>query len=560
MTSPWPALSDAHACLKSSRTTLPTLIPPPYLASSTRVANPNPSLKMSPKISWLRKMKRNNFHQNTISRRPSLLISPISDRDAIARKLRRDWIRRKIFRIGSTIVQSAVRWNVCPSSLIQRRRFASLRLSSPSGVTSDYLIYKAEVRYKLSKDIQVKIRDIRSRLSIDIVAIEKKLSLKGRPKATIYIEDIAEFARDLKLILVRDPNRGRPRLFIYLRPEFTKIFLSEKELNTFPIPEIIFDPTLVLSPYIFLLGILFRISAFKSLSKDSPIIDYPKKLYRLRILDGLVLREANSIQIVLEKELTRLWLRYRIKRGSEITSFAEVAKLYCLRYSVAKAFNDSLGVRRYPTAEWRLFPNNPQAVEGLRESKAITKREGMPVIDSERQLSGKVVNEEVIGALQRTGYITPQYITLIDSVLTLPGTTVEKEYKRRIATINAVIAVCDTEEGAPSRPRAPQKRTADTTDILPTAPFPKSGDTFSKAIASVCVKCPGDRPTICFICLSNNRLLERERLKIYKNPGSLSRHFVNKYIKLFPNDIHCECNIYGEKLMSKSGLLNHLLA
>ncbi|KAJ5089007.1 hypothetical protein N7532_007691 [Penicillium argentinense] len=44
---------------------------------------------------------------------------------------------------------------------------------------------------------------------------------------------------------------------------------------------------------------------------------------------------------------------------------------------------------------------------------------------------------------------------------------------------------------------------------------------------------------------------------MYKNPGSLSRHFVNKHIKPFPNDMHCECNICGEKLMSKSGLLNH---
>ncbi|KAJ5566729.1 uncharacterized protein N7459_010111 [Penicillium hispanicum] len=49
-----------------------------------------------------------------------------------------------------------------------------------------------------------------------------------------------------------------------------------------------------------------------------------------------------------------------------------------------------------------------------------------PVVDSERQLSGKVVDEEVM---------------------------VKKEYERRIAAINAVIAVCDAEEGAPSRPR-----------------------------------------------------------------------------------------------------------
>ncbi|KAJ5437647.1 hypothetical protein N7445_006191 [Penicillium cf. griseofulvum] len=97
---------------------------------------------------------------------------------------------------------------------------------------------------------------------------------------------------------------------------------------------------------------------------------------------------------------------------------------------------------------------------------------------------------------------------LIDSILTLPGIIVEKEYKRRIAIINVVIVVCDTEEGTPSRPRAP--------------------------------------------------LLEYERLKMYKNPGSLSRYFVNKYIKPFPNDIYCEYNIYREKLISKSGLLNYM--
>ncbi|KAJ5956323.1 hypothetical protein N7501_010602 [Penicillium viridicatum] len=110
--------------------------------------------------------------------------------------------------------------------------------------------------------------------------------------------------------------------------------------NTFPIPEIIFDPTLVLSPYVFLLGMLFRIGVFKSLSKDGPVMDCPEKLYRLRILDRLV-READGLRIAIEKGLTGSWLRYRMKRGGEITGFAEVAKLYCLRYGAAKAFNDS---------------------------------------------------------------------------------------------------------------------------------------------------------------------------------------------------------------------------
>lgn len=73
-----------------------------------------------------------------------------------------------------------------------------------------------------------------------------------------------------------------------------------------------------------------------------------------------------------------------------------------------------------------------------------------PVIDVERQLAGRLVDKEV-EALQRTGYMTPQHMTLIDTVLTMPGATVEQEYKCQISAINAVIAFCDVQEGCPSK-------------------------------------------------------------------------------------------------------------
>ncbi len=41
-----------------------------------------------------------------------------------------------------------------------------------------------------------------------------------------------------------------------------------------------------------------------------------------------------------------------------------------------------------------------------------------PVIDSERQLSGKVVDEDVRGALERSDHTTPEQLLLIDAVLT----------------------------------------------------------------------------------------------------------------------------------------------
>jgi hypothetical protein len=189
-----------------------------------------------------------------------------------------------------------------------------------------------------------------------------------------------------------------------------------------------------------------------------------------------------------------------------------------------------------------------------------------PVIDSERQLSGKMVDAEVKVALERTGYMTPQHMTLIDTVLTMPGTTTEEEYGRRIAAINAVVAVCDAEEGAPSRPHTTQKRSGDAAEPSPAdletkrqrpAASNAEHDAFSQAIALVCVKSPEKRSTICFICLGNPMLPEIERLRMFKNSGSLSRHFVNKHIKPYSNDMQHECTICGEQLESKSALLNH---
>lgn len=59
--------------------------------------------------------------------------------------------------------------------------------------------------------------------------------------------------------------------------------------------------------------------------------------------------------------------------------------------------------------------------------------------------------DKEVEALQRTGYMTPQHMTLIDTVLTMPGATVEQEYKCQISAINAVIAFCDVQEGCPSK-------------------------------------------------------------------------------------------------------------
>ncbi|KAL4958922.1 DUF3435 domain-containing protein [Aspergillus stella-maris] len=624
-----------------------------------------------------------------------------------------------------------------------------------------HLVYKAEVGQGLGKDITVKILDV-----LAIVAKEKGLLDGRRPKATMFIEDVAEFARvllsttemtfqfgwlriqlllfcqlaaitgsrpgamlnlryrDLVLTLIRDPDGGRPRLFIYFTPEFTKTFLGKKANNTFPIPEIIFDPTLVLSPHVFLLGMLFRIKAFKHFSEDGLVVDCPENLYNLGVLDGLgeqelklkdeildqyvfcqAVRELDGIRIMLNEQLTEGALRYRMKRGGEITGFEQVTKPYGLRYGAAKAFNDSpevtnelqnvmlqhasintfvkhysVGIHvdvqaivrglpaqkqlmRFAASMSRsIDPRRPYKLEDTRcvneipcvralqervserkqyrdkikrafekaeqdfqqnfgdyahhkkvkkklrssarmaldnvvkcekEFTRANKRHGVaqrifrnewqrqrnrlvrenlerykneqPVIDSERQLAGKLLDGEVKGALERTGYMTPQHMILIDTILTIPGSTVEKEYQRRIAAIHAVIAFCDVEEGPPMRqPKVTQKRPA--MEASPSAPPAKRQerpsldgkvDTLSQAIETICIKNRDDRPTICFLCLGNPCMPESKRTKNYGTPGSLSRHFVDIHVKPYPKDIRVKCSVCEEQLESKSALMNH---
>jgi hypothetical protein len=110
----------------------------------------------------------------------------------------------------------------------------------------------------------------------------------------------------------------------------------------FMILEIIYDPTLVHSPHVFLLGMLFKIRAFKS-----PSIDSPENLYSLDVLEGLneqslplreaidddfvfcqAIREAYGVRIAPELQLTSASVRYRMKIGGQITGFAQVTKPY----------------------------------------------------------------------------------------------------------------------------------------------------------------------------------------------------------------------------------------
>jgi hypothetical protein len=125
--------------------------------------------------------------------------------------------------------------------------------------------------------------------------------------------------------------------------------------NTFPIPEIIFDDSLIFSPHVTLLGILFKDQAFAAYNLTSP-----EELSKLQIEPGRnelplrlnrklddvpvfrrSVRTSNGWAISPDKPLPYSTLLPWIKKLGQITGFAEVTRPYSLRYGGGKAFNEN---------------------------------------------------------------------------------------------------------------------------------------------------------------------------------------------------------------------------
>jgi hypothetical protein len=183
--------------------------------------------------------------------------------------------------------------------------------------------------------------------------------------------------------LLRDPDGGPHRVLLEFTYEFTKDYLGIKDMyvslflnilynyltmnrNTFPIPETVYDPSLIFSPHVLLEGIIFDDQAFAA-----PSLTSPEKLSELYIEPG-----KNQLRLLLDPSLdnvsvfrravktsdgwristarksdtsTEPWnlpLPYSIlapsmKKVGAITGFPQVTRPYALRYGAGKAFNDS---------------------------------------------------------------------------------------------------------------------------------------------------------------------------------------------------------------------------
>ncbi len=124
---------------------------------------------------------------------------------------------------------------------------------------------------------------------------------------------------------------------------------------TFPIPETLYDPSLFLSPHIFLLGLVFRHQAFAA-----PNLVDPEALFRLRVPEGkhemelpfrtdiknvYVFRKAiyDGVVYVLSptERLTYQTLRNWVVRIGLLMGLLFTVIMYSLRYNAANEWDQS---------------------------------------------------------------------------------------------------------------------------------------------------------------------------------------------------------------------------
>jgi Protein of unknown function (DUF3435) len=125
--------------------------------------------------------------------------------------------------------------------------------------------------------------------------------------------------------------------------------------NTFPVPEVIYDPSLIFSPHVLLLGLIFDDCAFAP-----PSLKTAEHLSQLQIPPGknqlpiplktrfdntpVFRRAERTIEgwvVSKEAALTYNVVYNSLKTIGKIVNFKQIARPYALRYAGGKAFNDN---------------------------------------------------------------------------------------------------------------------------------------------------------------------------------------------------------------------------
>lgn len=547
------------------------------------------------------------------------------------------------------------------------------------------------------------------------LAKKYKLTRKKREKTAMYVEDLAEYLqtnlttmkkrfthgrqrmqlalfcqlagfsgnrpeallnlryRDVVVTLLRDPNGGPHRTLIEFTPEFTKKFRGEKDSVEFVLPEVIFDPSLLLSPHVFFTGLVFADRAFAAPNLKSPTqlstldirpgLQQLKLLFKPSMLDIPIFRQSvktlYGYEISPDQRLTYATLLSEMKAIGLIHGFLQPTRPYCLRYNAANEFNQSKDVsdalqnimlqhssidvliKHYlprrsadvraivsgyepqkdlmraagrmtrwidPDRPQSLSPEQAQSVDenpqlrqllelrakwNRRYKGTATKQAGyrslsseifnlrqrlrvallkqlrdkwdteQPVKDVELQLSGLKFSDAPEAKVVQLPEMPPMQQRLVETILTLPGTTVVEEFCRRNAAIDAVTAYCHFQEGgAVAMPRGrPSTRKASPMTSKETIPHLAAAEAEKQALSNAMLLVYTEkRTTTCFLCLGEQSLPFQKRTYKFASPGDLTKHFKRKHLANIKEGDRLECKVCRMGLQHKHHLQNHALS
>jgi hypothetical protein len=169
-----------------------------------------------------------------------------------------------------------------------------------------------------------------------------------------------------------------------------------------------------------------------------------------------------------------------------------------------------------------------------------------PVNEVELQLAGLKFCEDPGTSVPTTDEMPPMQKRLAQTVMTLPGTTVVEEFRRRNAAIDAVATCCHFQEGgAVAMPRGrPSTRRASPTPSKEANPQLAAAEAETKALSDAMLSVFTEkRTTICFLCLGEQSLLFEKRTYRFASPGDLTKHFKRKYLAYIKEGDRLQCKV-----------------
>ncbi|CAH0031470.1 unnamed protein product, partial [Clonostachys rhizophaga] len=215
---------------------------------------------------------------------------------------------------------------------LNRKIYRALRdLAKKHGLSDEKRVNRYITIEDLSEQVQIILSTTEKSFQLGEIRILTVLFLLLLTPAGAHPVSILRLRfGNIRIVLARDPEGGAYNILTRFTLAFTKTYLGVKDIKTFTVPENFFDPSLFLSPHIYLLGILFRHQVFKA-----PSLISPDKLDILDIHEG-----EKELPLPLKKEFDNcLVFRRAIKTltGYNISMDAPIT----LCYAAANGFDQS---------------------------------------------------------------------------------------------------------------------------------------------------------------------------------------------------------------------------